>query len=240
MPDPIDGSDLPGLPTGLPEPEAGPVVSPQHGRRDNPDRLTRKPLVFWDRIKLLLFFGVAFGIIIWAQAAQNPLVSFPTAEQSAAASGFGQILLVLIALESLRQIHFVLAEHSASYHQAWLRLFARTEKVSNRWSAWTRYRVARVVKWVVGLAVVSMVLAAISGLPPVIALFQVPAWFIQQLPMILQLVLYLFIAVAQFALIFWFLSRGGVDVYFPDDVKTRFDDVWGQDGVLERVRENIV
>jgi ATP-dependent Zn protease len=85
-----------------------------------------------------------------------------------------------------------------------------------------------------------MVLAAISGLPPILALFQVPAWFISQLPMILQLVLYLFIAVAQFGLIFWFLSRGGVDVYFPDDVKTRFDDVWGQDGVLERVRENIV
>ncbi len=231
---------LPGGATGLPEPEVGPVVSPTHGRRDNPDLLTRKPLVLWDRIKLLLFFGAAFGIIVWAQAAQNPLVSLPQAEQSAAASGFGQILLVLIVLEALRQIHFVLAEHSAGYHQAWLRLFARTERFTGRYSAWTRYRVARVLKWVFTLAVVSMVLAAISGLPPVIALFQVPAWFIQQLPMILQLVLYLFIAVAQFALIFWFLSRGGVDVYFPDDVKTRFDDVWGQDGVLERVRENIV
>lgn len=240
MADPFAGSDVPGEPTGLPEPEVGPVVSPQHGRRDNPDRLTRKPLVFWDRIKLLLFFSVAFGVIIWAQAASNPLVSLPTAEATAAGSGFGQILLALIALESIRQIHFVLAEHSAGYHQAWLRLFARTEKVSGRWSAWTRYRVARVIKWFVALAVIAMVLAAISGLPPIVALFQVPAWFIQQLPMILQLVLYLFIAVAQFGLIFWFLSRGGVDVYFPDDVKTRFADVWGQDHVVERVRENVV
>ncbi len=231
---------LPGRATGLPEPEVGPVVSPMHGRRDNPDLLTRKPLVFWDRVKLLLLFGAAFGVIVWAQAAQNPMVSLPQAEQSAAASGFGQILLVLIVLEALRQIHFVLAEHSARYHQTWLRLFARTEGFTGRYSAWTRFRVARVLTWVVTLAVVSMVLAAISGLPPVIALFQVPVWFIQQLPMILQLVLYLFIAVGQFALIFWFLSRGGVDVYFPDDVKTRFDDVWGQDGVLERVRENIV
>ena len=40
MADPFDGSDVPGEPTGLPEPEVGPVVSPQHGRRDNPDRLT--------------------------------------------------------------------------------------------------------------------------------------------------------------------------------------------------------
>jgi len=29
-------------------------------------------------------------------------------------------------------------------------------------------------------------------------------------------------------------------VYFPDDIKTRFSDVWGQDHVLERVKENIL
>ena len=50
----------------------------------------------------------------------------------------------------------------------------------------------------------------------------------------------LFFAVAQFVALFWFLSRGGVDVYYPDDIKTRFTDVWGQDHVLERVKENIL
>ena len=39
---------------------------------------------------------------------------------------------------------------------------------------------------------------------------------------------------------FWFLSRGGIEVYMPDDIKTRFTDVWGQDPVLDRVKENIV
>jgi cell division protease FtsH len=29
-------------------------------------------------------------------------------------------------------------------------------------------------------------------------------------------------------------------VYFPDDIKTRFYDVWGQDSVLEKIKENIV
>jgi ATP-dependent Zn protease len=240
VPDPTDGTDLPGVPTGLPEPAVGPVVSPLHGRRDNPDELTRKPLVFWDRIKLLLFFGIAFELIAWAQASNNPLLDVAGAERATAATGFGQILLVLIVLEALRQIHFVLAENVAGYHQLWVRAFARTERFSGRFNPWTRYRIARVIKWVVGLAVIAMVLSAFSGLPPVMALFKVPAWFIGQLPMILQLVLYLFIAVAQFAMIFYFLSRGGVDVYFPDDVKTRFTDVWGQDHVLERVRENVV
>jgi ATP-dependent Zn protease len=240
VPDPVDGTDVPGLPTGLPEPAVGPVVSPLHGRRDNPDELTRKPLAFWDRIKLLLFFGIAFELIAWAQASNNPLLDVSAAERATAATGFGQILLVLIVLEALRQIHFVLAENVAAYHQLWVRAFARTERFSGRFNPWTRYRIARVIKWVVGLAVIAMVLSAFSGLPPIMALFKVPAWFIGQLPMILQLVLYLFIAVAQFAMIFYFLSRGGVDVYFPDDVKTRFSDVWGQDHVLERVRENVV
>ena len=46
--------------------------------------------------------------------------------------------------------------------------------------------------------------------------------------------------IIQFVAIFWFLSRGGIDTYFPDDIKTRFSDVWGQDHVLERIRENLV
>ena len=36
------------------------------------------------------------------------------------------------------------------------------------------------------------------------------------------------------------MSRGGTEVYFPDDIKTRFADVWGQDQVLEKVKENLV
>ena len=29
-------------------------------------------------------------------------------------------------------------------------------------------------------------------------------------------------------------------MYFPDDVTTRFTDVWGQDAVVERVKENMI
>lgn len=225
---------------GLPEYGVGPVVSPTRARRDDPDELTRKPLVFWDRAKILVFLLVAFGVLIWAQLSSNPLMTLSDAERTVAQTGLGQILLVLVVVECLRQIHFLLAEHVSSYHRMWLRLFHRTERLTGRWSAWTRFRVARVVKWTTGIVLTAMVLSAVSGLPPIQAIFQVPTWFISQLPMILQLVLYLFIAVAQFGLIFWFLSRGGVDVYFPDDVKTRFSDVWGQDQVVERVRENVV
>ncbi|HZB78236.1 MAG TPA: AAA family ATPase, partial [Actinomycetota bacterium] len=50
----------------------------------------------------------------------------------------------------------------------------------------------------------------------------------------------LVIAVGQFVAIFWFLSRGGVEVIMPDDIETRFADVKGQDSVLDRVKENMV
>lgn len=227
-------------PTGLPEPQTGPVVSPMHGRRGGSETLTRKPLAFWDRIKMLIFVAVCFAILVWAQLSSSPLMSFSEAEKTVSATGLGQVLLILIIIEALRQIHFLLAEHVAAYNQLWLRQFSRTETFAGRFSPWTRYRISRVTKWVVSLSLISMVLAAIFSTSPVLALFQVPAWFIGQLPMIMQLTIYMFIAVAQFGLIFWFLSRGGVDVYFPDDVKTRFDDVWGQDRVVERVRENIM
>ena len=67
-----------------------------------------------------------------------------------------------------------------------------------------------------------------------------PGYIWHVLPFVLQLMVILLVVVGQFAAIFWFLSRGGVDVYYPDDIKTRFTDVWGQDHVLERVKENIL
>jgi cell division protease FtsH len=57
---------------------------------------------------------------------------------------------------------------------------------------------------------------------------------------IVYVVFILLLVVGQFAAIFFFLSRGGVDTYFPDDIKTRFSSVWGQDAVLEHVKESMV
>lgn len=58
--------------------------------------------------------------------------------------------------------------------------------------------------------------------------------------MIAQITLLLLITIGQFAALFWFMSRGGVETYYPDDIETRFSDVWGQDHVLARVQENMM
>jgi ATP-dependent Zn protease len=88
--------------------------------------------------------------------------------------------------------------------------------------------------------VFAVVAGAVLDTSPVLALFRAPAILWSLLPFVLQLVFILAVVVLQFVAIFWFLSRGGVEVYFPDDIKTRFTDVWGQDHVLARVKENIV
>ena len=75
---------------------------------------------------------------------------------------------------------------------------------------------------------------------PVRALFFAPKALWSALPVIAQLAFAVIFVIIQFVAIFWFLSRGGIDTYFPDDIKTRFSDVWGQDHVLARIRENLV
>jgi cell division protease FtsH len=60
------------------------------------------------------------------------------------------------------------------------------------------------------------------------------------LPAVFQILAIVFVGVLQFALIFWFMGKGGVQVYNPGEIETRFDDVWGQDHVVEKVRENII
>jgi ATP-dependent Zn protease len=93
------------------------------------------------------------------------------------------------------------------------------------------------VFWIVVVAVVT---GKIIHTSPFLALLRAPQLLWHVLPFVLQLAFAFFFIAFQFIGLFWLLSRGGVDVYYPDDIKTRFSDVWGQDHVLERVKENIV
>ncbi|MGI9034080.1 MAG: AAA family ATPase [Acidimicrobiales bacterium] len=105
---------------------------------------------------------------------------------------------------------------------------------------WTRYRVGRIARLLAVLAVADLILAAVLHTSPVLALVQLPITLFRALPLLFQLMFGVFFVILEFGAMFWFLSRGGTDVYFPDDIKTRFSDVWGQDSVLEKIKENIV
>jgi cell division protease FtsH len=212
---------------------------PDEGPRDD-DKPVRPKLAFWDRIKFLVLFAILFFVLVWSAMADNPLLPFVDSVRLQVQSRWW--LLALAGVEVLRQLHFLISEHWSAYHRFWThKVFGGLERVSHRrFSDWTRFRLARAIKWLFWIALLAIVAGAVLKTSPLLAIFRAPAILFSLLPFILQMIFILFIAVGQFVAIFWFLSRGGVETYFPDDIKTRFTDVWGQDHVLEKVKENIV
>jgi cell division protease FtsH len=222
------------------------VATPPEGLRPpgeqprDTDRPTRKPMSFWDRIKFLLLLALVWVLLTWAVMANNPLVGWQDAVRIEVRAGAW--VFVLMGLEVIRQIHFLISEHWAGYHRFWThRVFGGFERASHRrLTDWTRFRIRRVLTWVFWIVVLAFVVGKLIHTTPLLALIQGPKLVWHALPTVLQYSIYLLFFVLQFALLFWFLSRGGVDVYYPDDIKTRFSDVWGQDHVLARVKENIL
>ncbi|WP_239310043.1 MULTISPECIES: AAA family ATPase [unclassified Frankia] len=212
----------------------GPVVPPQ----PEPAPPVRKPLVFWDRIKFLVLFGALFVFVVAAATADNPIMGWSDAVREQVSSSWW--LLALIAIEVVRQIHMLIGERSSEYYVFWTdRVFGRFERRLRQLNDWNRYRIGRALKWVATAAVFAFVYARIKHDSVFNAIIGLPGDIWRAAPFVVQIMFIMFITIGQFALLFWFLSRGGVDVYFPEDIKTRFTDVWGQDHVLSRVKEAV-
>ncbi|MFG1999914.1 AAA family ATPase [Spirillospora sp. NPDC048911] len=201
---------------------------------------TRKKQSLWDRVRYVILLTLLWFVLVWAAMADNPLLPFSDAmrQQSTAASW----VFVLLGLELVRQAHFFVSERWARYHRFWThRVFGGFERFTHRrFKPWTRFRVWRAVIWAFWIAVFALVASKILDTSPVLALFEAPALLWKALPFLLQIVFLFFVIIIQFVGLFWFLSRGGIDTYMPDDITTRFSDVWGQDHVVDRVKENIV
>ncbi|MGW2144591.1 AAA family ATPase [Nonomuraea bangladeshensis] len=217
---------------GLRAPGSGP---------SDPESVTRKKMQFWDRSKFLIALVLAYLVLTWkVMADYEGVTTFPDAARSIA-NAYPWIFW-LLGVELVRQLHFLVSEHWSGYHRFWSqKVFGGFERWTHRrFDDWTRYRLSRALKIAFLVALVALVLGAVLDVSPFAALMQAPALIWQALPFFLQIVFLFFFVIIQFVGLFWFLSRGGVETYFPDDIKTRFHDVWGQDHVVERVRENIV
>jgi cell division protease FtsH len=231
--------ETPGL--AWPDHDQGPTPPPEYKSRErDEDRLTRKPLAFWDRIKILMLLGVVFGLFV-AAVYQKFDGLMPLGDAIAQAATEQSWLIVLALIEIARQLHYLLAEQSPGYHRFWnTNVFGAWERRAGKMNDWNRYRVGRVMRLLAFLVIIDLILAQFLDVSPWIAIFQLPVVIFQAMPFILQLAFAFFFVIFQFVGLFWFLSRGGVDTYMPDDIKTRFTDVWGQDNVLKRVQENML
>src|SRR4051812_36321217 len=226
-------------PTGLAPPDTGPAAFGFKSRERLEDRTTRKPMGFWDRTKILILLAGLWFVFVLAATGDNPILPFTEAMREQARSKWW--LLALIGIELIRQIHYLVSERSERYHRFWSeRFFGNIERRAGKMNDWKRYRAGRTIRFLFMLFLVDMVLASILHTSPALALVQLPITLFRALPLVFQLMTGVIFIVLEFGAMFWFLSRGGTEVYFPDDIKTRFSDVWGQDSVLEKIKENIV
>jgi ATP-dependent Zn protease len=218
-----------------------PVTDPMTTVAAAPPRPTRKPLALWDRVKFLLLAAVLFGLFVWNDVASFPTGFLPVDEALSRQLDAKWWIVALAGVEVVRQLHYLVSERSARWHRFWTdRVFGGFNRRAGRLSDWNRYRIGRVLRWGFVLVVADLIVSAILDISPARTLVEAPARAWDLLPFVLQLMFgFLFVAV-QFLGIFWLLSRGGTDVYFPEDIDTRFTDVWGQDHVVDRIKENIV
>jgi ATP-dependent Zn protease len=227
--------------TGLARPDHGGPAPLGEGRPRDEDRLTRKPLAWWDRIKILLVLLGVWGALLWADLAGNKLLPLGEAFRLALKNSFRLGILAVAGLEIVRQVHYAISERSAGYHRFWSKkvfggLARRTEKAND----WNRFRVARATKWLFFLVVLDLILASAFNESAATAIFTLPARLVSALPFVFQLAFAFFFVIFQFVGLFWFLSRGGSEVIFPEDMDVRFTDVKGQDSVLGKVKETVL
>ena len=207
------------------------------------ERETRVPAALWDRVKfVVLLLGLwACGLAVVWTTTVNP-IGGPFSDAVRIAMHDYVWILVLLALEVLRQLNYLIEEHSKAYYRFWQKtVFGGLNHRLSKLDDWTRFRVARAFKLIIFLFFLSCVLGRIFKTDPVwLGLLEAPARLVAALPFVFQLMFGFLFIVVQFGGLFWFLSRGGIDTYMPDDIETRFSDVKGQDPVLERVQENMI
>jgi ATP-dependent Zn protease len=197
--------------------------------------------LLWDRVKFLLLFGGAWFVLTYSSVAgADPRLPRGVALSQALYST--RWLALLFVLELMRQAHYLIEEHWAAYYSWWKNLGKRGDKARESLNPYTRYRLGRLA-WVAALlflfgAILAYYFDDVDT--PWQGIIVAPAFVLSRIPSILQYAFIIALGILQFVAIFYFLSKGGVQTYMPDDLDTRFSDVKGQDAVLERVQENMV
>ena len=209
------------------------------------ERRTRRKLDLGDRLRVLVILLAIFGFFLWRELDHNPLMSFSDAFYETLQRQ--QLVAILICLEFLRQVHYFVSERSAGWHHFVIgSVFGRWDRWVERRNPWTRYRVARVAKFGLVIVVLAFILGAMWDMSPLDAIAAAPSRFLRNifqpmtgLPLIIYVAFIGSLMIFQFVVMFWFLSRGGVDVFRPEEIKERFTDVKGQEPVLQEVREAV-
>ena len=199
-----------------------------------------------ERFKYLGILLVVNGVGI-SSVLNNPLISPSQAINTYA--GRNVLVFLLLIVEIIRQTHFLAAENIKTYWGLWVRGTITFHAKFGKLHPFTRHRISKTAR----LSFIFYVLASLISASISISVASVPAYMVttfkslikgfiealSQADQMIQFGLLAGIVIFQFVAMFWFLSRGGYETYFPEDIKTRFSDVWGQDHVMSKVSEVI-
>jgi ATP-dependent Zn protease len=206
----------------------------------------RRPMVFFDRIKVLVIIALIILLTTMYEAQQIPLLSFGDALRDQLRAKWW--LLIIAGLEVLRQIHYVISEHSESWHMFWDRkVFGGWERFMSKRNPWQRFRMQRLVKWLAFFVIAVLLLSWKWSLSPLEALAYAPGRIFGNLfgpptsnfPLAISLILNMTFSLFYLVFFFGIFFIGGIDHFKPGEIKTRFRDIWGQDHVKEKVAENL-
>jgi cell division protease FtsH len=226
-----------------PPPAVGPVHIPPP---DDREPKVRPKAVLWDRIKIVVLLAVFIVLSAAYLHSQIPIMSFWEALKDQIRAKWW--LEIIMGLEILRQIHYLISERSPAYYQFWQgKVFGGWERRMSRMHPWNRYRLGRTVKWVIGLAIVFFILSWKWDVDYVTAIAEAPGrlWDLlfgpmtAGLPLIVSILFYGIMGIFSLFFFYAIFFIGGIDHFKPGEIKTRFSDIWGQDPVLRRVKENV-
>jgi ATP-dependent Zn protease len=202
-------------------------------------------MMFFDRVKVLVIIAAFLLLTTMYKAQQVPIMSFGDAVRDQLRAKWW--LLVLAGLEVVRQIHYVISERHAGWHHLWdNRVFGGWERQMSKMNPWLRYRLRRLFKWVVFVVLAGFVLSWKWGLNWFGAIAEAPGRFFeimfgvpQGIPLFISLLLNMTFSLFYLVFFFGIFFIGGIETFRPGEVRTTFADVWGQDHVLPKVKENL-
>ena len=127
-----------------------PVTSPPAGvgfhavhepHSEDREPKTRRPMMVWDRIKILVILTLFIVLSASYQQSRIPVMSFGEALSRLLREKWW--LPVLMGIEVVRQIHYLISERSVPWHQFWQKkVFGGWERRMGRLNPWSRYRPA--------------------------------------------------------------------------------------------------
>ncbi len=235
-----------------PPPPAGPPMGGAVATRvhepdaDDREPRTRPRMMFFDRAKVTIVFGLFLLLMVMYKQSQVPVLGYAEVVRDQLRAKWWIVGLVVI--EWIRQIHYLISERSEGWHGFWQRkVFGAWETRMSKLDPWLRYRLSRVVRVSMWLTILGFVFAWKWGLSWVQAIAQAPGRFFDILfkPMTGGMPMAMYFLTSAISIVFYMLIFfgmffvGGIDTYKPGEIKTRFRDVWGQDPVLARVQETV-